>query len=84
MGRKEEAVKRQQNELTLWLQKLKKKTAEVWKLLVYKTVYLDMWLKNSKGSYYSFFPKLFLSIFSFSVHYNGKKTFKANKPISNY
>lgn len=36
-------------------------------------LYLDMWLKNSKRSYYSFFPKLFLSIFSFSVHYNGTK-----------
>lgn len=74
MGCKEEAVKRPQNELTLWLQKLKKKkTAEVWKLLVYKTVYLDMWLKNSKGSYYSFFPKLFLSIFSFLFTTTEKK-----------
>lgn len=51
----------------------KKKTAEVWKLLVYKTVYLDMWLKNSKGSYYSFFPKLFLSIFSFLFTTTEKK-----------
>lgn len=53
--------------------KVEKNTAEVWNLLVYKTVYLDMWLNNSKGSYYSFSPKLFLRIFSFSVHCNGKK-----------
>lgn len=60
----------------------KKKTSEVWKLLVYKTVYLDMWLKNSKGSYYSFFPKLFLSIFSFLFTTTEKK--KHLKQISRF